>query len=319
MAQDTIREYLEQYTCEMPGSHAEHKALQATLFGKLRNPKASEQAKAHAQFLLICLNIRIIASLALRFRRKTSDVRDLIQVGQMALCEAMKSFDLSYDILLISYAEQGIIRAMEEALHHDATIYIPGYRKRQMGKVKFAMRMLSKAGMAVDDIDSILANIHERDEQTSLDMTKEDVQACLEAMRFGNASLDAKVSGEDSFTLMSCIRSNFTSPESGVLERETEEQLRNRYDRALSALNLIQATEPKQAKKVRMFRMHYGLDGNLPRSLEETGKHFDLSRERVRQVIEIIFGKIAKLTGMSKMAVEETFDTHNQGLLRQAA
>jgi len=328
MDHQDLSSYLAPYACDLPRNTAEHKVLQTKLFSTIRNPRASEAAKDGARFMVLCLNIRLILKIALGIAAKPKnrgvEIEELLQVGQMAMYKAMQSFDHTRGTLIISYAQLGIERAMERACSRgltDTPIQVPSFRRRQMGKVKFAMSELEKVGQSAHDAQAILDKIHEREEQTSKSMTLSDVKACLKAMRHEHATrLNAPVNSDsDSRQLVELMPGDQESPEGALLDRQTERTMRQRGRRILDALEKIASGNKKSARNIRAFRIRYGLDGNGLRSLKATGDEVGLTRERVRQIMDEMLRKLSALTGLTIAAVEEAVEAQSEGLLRQAA
>ncbi len=220
----------------------------------------------YARNALILANLRFAASVARRYQHCSAPLEDLIQAANIGLCKAADRFDPDRGFKFISYAVWWIRQCILQAIQEDRVVYVPGNRMSSVHRLRKASDRLSQQlgrEATTEDVARAL-NISQRD---------------IEADRMHElhaASLDAPLdSGDDSTsTLFDLIWDpQAPRPARDLLGKGAREEI----NRALSTL------DDRQAE---ILDKYYGINYDVPMTLEEIGEHYGLTRERIRQVKE---------------------------------
>lgn len=212
---------------------------------------------------LVSANLRLVVSVAKKYRGLGMSFSDLIQEGNLGLMKAAVKFDYSRGFRFSTCATWWIKQRIIRALGDDKTIHIPAYLVENINRMRRVQKRLSvELGYEPDASDLAEA----------LGVTADEVNQWLEYAA-DTISLDAKAGGteEDGATIGELTADeNSVSPEENAVEISMKDQI----EEALSTL---------KERERKILGMRYGLDGYDPCTLEQVGKEFNLTRERVRQ------------------------------------
>jgi RNA polymerase sigma factor (sigma-70 family) len=219
-----------------------------------------ERAKDH----LLRANLRLVVSLAKRYTGHGMPFLDLIQEGNLGLIRAVEKFDYAKGFKFSTYATWWIRQAISRAMADQSrTIRLPVHLVEQVNKLQRMRRELNQT-LGRDVTDAELA--HE------LDLTVERVRELVDLSR-DLVSLDQTVGTDDDAALGDFIADERAT---GAAEENIEIGLmRAQLGAVLDTLGEREAA---------VVRMRYGLDGQQPKTLDEIGRAFKLSRERIRQI-----------------------------------
>lgn len=225
--------------------------------------KKVAEGSREAKQKLIEANLRLVVSIAKRYIGRGLPFLDLIQEGNKGLIRATEKYDYRRGFKFSTYATWWIRQAITRAIADQArTIRIPVHMVETINKVYRATRQLTqKLGY-----EPSAAEISQE-----LDIPVSKVKTVFKISQ-GTASLQAPV-GEDGDSVLGDFIED--SVQLSPYEEASRELLKENIDEVLSSLT---------DREAKVLRMRFSLDGDQPHTLEEVGRHFGVTRERIRQI-----------------------------------
>jgi len=229
--------------------------------------REGQSARQH----LLEANLRLVVSLAKRYTGRGMPLLDLIQEGNLGLIRAMEKFDYAKGFKFSTYATWWIRQAITRGMADQGrTIRLPVHLVEQINKLARIRRELHQQ-LGREATDEELA------EESGI--TVERIADLLDHSR-DPVSLDMPVGADEEAPLGDFIEDS----EAADAEASVIVSVRNDDVRA------VLATLDEREQQV--IRLRYGLDDGLPRTLDQIGKLFGLSRERVRQIEREVMNKL---------------------------
>jgi RNA polymerase primary sigma factor len=235
----------------------------------------NEKAQEH----LVAANLRLVVSIARRYQGMGLSFADLIGEGNLGLIKAAEYFDVDLGFRFSTYASKWIRQAITRALaNHSRTVRIPANVIANLRKYLRTERTLAQRTEGRQTSEQI-------SDELGLPLEKIDDLARL---TLSTLSLDCPIGDDEQLSLHDlvpdCREGSPAENASATLNRR----------RVMALLDTLDGRER------RILNFRFGLDGQEPLSLEQTGKRIGVTRERVRQIEKRCLLKLRKLAQMTQ-------------------
>ena len=225
--------------------------------------KLMSEGDVSARKRLAEANLRLVVSIAKRYVGRGMLFLDLIQEGNLGLIKAVEKFDYSKGYKFSTYATWWIRQSITRAIADQArTIRIPVHMVETINKlIRVSRQLVQELGR--DPLPEEVA----KELNMPIDKVGEIMKIAQEPV-----SLETPIGEEEDSSLQDFIQDNETpAPQDAATFRLLKEQL----------VDVLSTLTPREEK---VLRLRFGLDNGRARTLEEVGKEFNVTRERIRQI-----------------------------------
>src|SRR5256884_1622982 len=237
------------------------------LAGKIKRGDAAARER------MINANLRLVVTIARDYANFGLPLLDLISEGNIGLTKAVERFDPNKGAKVSTYAMWWIKQSIKRALANQSrTIRVPVHLADKLAKIRrVSLQMSDELGREPTD--------EELGEEIGIDSEK---VARLKSVGIRPASLDAPIADDDSTEFAEVIGDDEAQTPFELLR---DKNLRGEVD------GLLEVLDPRERK---IISQRFGLDGGEPKTLEDVGKDFGVTRERIRQLQNIALAKLRR-------------------------
>jgi len=235
--------------------------------------KKIKKGDTAARERMINANLRLVVTIARDYANLGLPLLDLISEGNIGLTKAVERFEPTKGAKLSTYAMWWIKQAIKRALANQSkTIRVPVHLADKLAKMRrVSLRMSEELGR--EPTDDELA------EEIGIDSDK---ITRLKSVGIRPASLNAPIVDNDSTEFGDMI---------GDDEAQTPFELLRDKNLLSEVDGLLEALDPREKK---IISQRFGLDGGKPKTLEDVGKDFGITRERIRQLQNVALAKLRR-------------------------
>ena len=232
---------------------------------------------------LINSNLRFVISIAKQYQGKGLPIEDLISEGNLGLLNAAKQFDVDKGYRFITYAVWWIRQSIMKAIFEKSRlIRLPSNKLIELNRIDRTRQMI--AGRAGLDNEEVINEI-----AAFLDMPAKKTSQLMNIRKDVMSMDEPFIKGEGSISIKDLVvDENTVSPDELVINSILKDELKEELGKL-------------EKREADLIRCRYGLEGKQPMTLKEIGTHYDLSRERVRQIEKRALKQLKQSTKSEKL------------------
>lgn len=240
--------------------------------------KLREYNDVDAAHRLVTSNLRNVVRIAMDYAGYGLPLEDIVQEGTIGLMVAVKKFDPYKGYRLMTYAVWWV-----KAMIHDYILKF--FSQVKLGTTKLQKRLFYGLNRLMAEEEVVDGNISERTQAISarLDADPQQVEEIITRLTYRDQSLDSPLADDSETSFVDFLADSGLNPEDRVMETERAMSVENHVNDALGDLS------DREQEIVRQRIM-----ADDPRTLEELGRQYNISKERVRQIENNVKNKLRK-------------------------
>ena len=227
---------------------------------------------------LVTSNLRNVVRIAMDYAGYGLPIEDIVQEGTIGLMVAVKKFDPYKGNRLMTYAVWWI-----KAMIHDYILKF--YSQVKLGTTKLQKRLFYGLNRLSAEEEVVDGNISDRTQAISarLDADPQQVEEIITRLTYRDQSLDTPLAEDSEASFMDLLADSRSNPEDHVMERERTSLVTDQVHQAIAALS------DREQDIVRQRLM-----AERPQTLEDLGRQYNISKERIRQIENSVKTKLRK-------------------------
>ena len=237
-----------------------------------------EHGDNKAAHKLVTSHLRLVAKIAMGYRGYGLPVTDLISEGNVGIMQAVKKFDPEKGFRLATYAMWWIRAQIQEYVLHSWSLVKIGTTAAQK-KLFFNLKKLKNQLESIDEGNLSPENVREIAKR--LNVKEAEVVSMENRLFSGDQSLNVQIGTEEKTEWQDIIKDDRKTQDTIIENINELEYRKNLLEKAMDVLN------PREKQIIRLRKL-----AEKPKKLEEFSKHFEISRERVRQIEEKAMEKL---------------------------
>ena len=237
-----------------------------------------EHGDNKAAHKLVTSHLRLVAKIAMGYRGYGLPVTDLISEGNVGIMQAVKKFDPEKGFRLATYAMWWIRAQIQEYVLHSWSLVKIGTTAAQK-KLFFNLKKLKNQLESIDEGNLSPENVREIAKR--LNVKEAEVVSMENRLFSGDQSLNVQIGTEEKTEWQDIIKDDRKTQDTIIENINEFDYRKNLLEKAMDVLN------PREKQIIKLRKL-----AEKPKKLEELSKHFEISRERVRQIEEKAMEKL---------------------------
>ena len=237
-----------------------------------------EHGDNKAAHKLVTSHLRLVAKIAMGYRGYGLPVTDLISEGNVGIMQAVKKFDPEKGFRLATYAMWWIRAQIQEYVLHSWSLVKIGTTAAQK-KLFFNLKKLKNQLESIDEGNLSPENVREIAKR--LNVKEAEVVSMENRLFSGDQSLNVQIGTEEKTEWQDIIKDDRKTQDTIIENINEFDYRKNLLEKAMNVLN------PREKQIIKLRKL-----ADKPKKLEELSKHFQISRERVRQIEEKAMEKL---------------------------
>ena len=237
-----------------------------------------EHGDNKAAHKLVTSHLRLVAKIAMGYRGYGLPVTDLISEGNVGIMQAVKKFDPEKGFRLATYAMWWIRAQIQEYVLHSWSLVKIGTTAAQK-KLFFNLKKLKNQLESIDEGNLSPENVREIAKR--LNVKEAEVESMENRLFSSDQSLNVQIGTEEKTEWQDIIKDDRKTPDTIIENINEFDYRKNLLEKAMNVLN------PREKQIIKLRKL-----AEKPKKLEELSKHFQISRERVRQIEEKAMEKL---------------------------